>query len=59
MPLAAKFTNRPMLPINKFVLKIEKRIPIVLAKVVMMNRVFFVRQELKNAPPKTPAMPPM
>ena len=51
--------KRPMLPIKRFTLKTDKRIPIVLAKVVMTNNAFFVRQALRNAPPKTPTIPPM
>jgi hypothetical protein len=49
----------PTLPINRFILKSDKRIPIVLAKVVMINNAFLVRQALRNAPPKTPTIPPM
>jgi len=49
----------PIVPMNKLTLNSEKRMPTVLARVVIMNRAFFVRQELKKAPPKTPAMPPM
>jgi hypothetical protein len=59
MPLAAKFMNKPILPMNKLVLKRENSIPIVLARVVIIKSVFFVRQELKKAPPRTPAIPPM
>ena len=48
-----------MLPMNRLVLRRENSIPIVLATVVIMKSAFFVRQELKKAPPRTPAIPPM
>lgn len=51
--------NKPILPINKFTLNNDKRILIVLARVVMTNNAFFVRQALKKAPPRTPAIPPI
>jgi hypothetical protein len=57
--LAAKLMNRPILPMNKFTLNNDRTIPIVLTRVVMTNSAFFVRQELKNAPPNTPAIPPI
>lgn len=59
MPLAAKLINKPMLPIKRFTLNKERRMPIVLAKVVIINNAFFVRHALKKAPPSTPAIPPM
>ncbi len=57
--MAAKLMNRPILPMNKFTLNNDRTIPIVLTRVVMTNSAFFVRQELKNAPPNTPAIPPI
>jgi hypothetical protein len=57
--LAAKLINKPTLPINRFTLNKDRRMPTVLANVVIINNTFFVKHVLKKAPESTPAIPPM
>jgi hypothetical protein len=44
---------------KRLTLKSDKPMPRVLAKTVSIKRTFFVRHELKKAPARTPAIPPM
>jgi hypothetical protein len=44
---------------KRLTLKRDRAIPSILATTVIMKSTFFVRHELKKAPARTPAIPPM